>query len=104
MGYHQLAGERVFEPDSLPVSVVAEQIGHGPVGIKTDGGSGVGDLNIAGRLARGSRTVRGADLREGRGRWCGDDRYRGGPRRQKLCDVGQFDLMVVLLVDSPDLD
>ena len=97
MGYHQLAGERVFEPDSLPVSVAAEQIGHGPVGIKTDGASGVGDLNIAGRLARGSRTVRGADLWEGRGRRRGDDRYRGGPRRQKRCDIVSLILMVVLL-------
>src|SRR5882757_4278102 len=78
----------------LPVPATAtptatEQKGLATVGIETDGGRRVVDLDIARRLAdvSGARLLRGS----GRGNRCGGDRYRGSSRRQQRCDVGQFD-------------
>jgi hypothetical protein len=53
-----------------------------------NGGRGVVDLNVAGRLADNSRT--GLPICR-RSRRCSGDRHRSSTRRQQRCDVGQFD-------------
>jgi hypothetical protein len=58
-----------------------------PVGVVLNVGRGSLDLNVAGRLADGSRA---GLLIRCESRRCGGDRHGGGTRRQQWCDVLQF--------------
>jgi len=58
-----------------------------PVGVVLNVGRGSLDLNVAGRLADGSRAGR---LIRCESRRCGGDRHGGNTRRQQWCDVLQF--------------
>jgi hypothetical protein len=58
-----------------------------PVGVVLNVGRGSLDLNVAGRLADGSRA---GLLMRCESRRCGGDRDGGSTRRQQWCDVFQF--------------